>query len=619
MNVRVAGASLVATVDAKGDGTGNPKPRPKRGRLFLKYVTLFVAVVSVALLASGLLQIWFAYNEQTTALVRFQREQAEAAAEKISQFVREIEGQVGWTTQLPWSAETFEQRRFDAQRLLRQVPAITEVAMLDPDGREQLRVSRLSMDVIGSGADFSSDALFTEAIANKAAFGPVYFRRESEPYMAVAIAGNRRATGVSVADVNLKFIWDVVSNIKVGETGNAYVVDERGHLIAHPDISLVLRNSDLSGLAQVRAARNAAFGDQPVHLAENPQGQPVLTAYAPIAPLAWHVFVDLPRDEAYAPIYAAMARSGALLVSGLLLAALAGLLLAYRTVGPIRTLQQGAARIGDGALDHRIQIRTGDELEDLADQFNQMGERLQQLYGNLERMSQLKRYFSPHLAELIISSEESILGESHRRDITIVFCDLRGFTAFSSSAAPETVMQVLGDYYKCLGLELRRYEATIGHFAGDGLMAFFNDPLPCPDHQAQAIRMATAMQEGVGALISGWRERGINLGFGIGIASGHATLGHIGSDEQFHYTAIGLAVNLASRLCDEAASGQILIDSTVRAAVGGLVHTELAGARVLKGFPEPVSVFRLEARRRLEAADPSSHPSPDMSLPRGST
>lgn len=600
-----------------GPGSGSPV-RAVRGRLFRKYVTLFVAVVSAALLSSGLLQIWFAYEEQTSSLVRFQREQAKAAADKIGQFVREIEGQIGWTTQLPWSADTFEERRFDAQRLLRQVPAITEVAMLDANGREHLRVSRLSRDVVGSGADFSTNPLFTEAIANSIAFGPVYFRRESEPYMSVAIAGNRRAAGISVAEVNLKFIWDVVSQINVGESGSAYVVDESGRLIAHPDISLVLRKTDLSGLLQVRAARDAAPGEEAVQVAENYDGQRVLTAYAPIAPLAWHVFVELPLDEAYAPIYGATARSGALLLAGLVLAALAGLLLARRMVVPIRTLQEGAVRIGEGELDKQIKIKTGDELEDLADQFNQMGGRLQQLYGNLKRVSQLKRYFSPHLAELIVSSEESILGQSHRRDITVVFCDLRGFTAFSSSAEPETVMRVLSDYYGCLGVELRRCEATIGYFAGDGLMAFFNDPLPCPDHQARAIRMAVAMQEGVGKLIEGWRVRGIELGFSIGIASGYATLGHIGSDEQFHYTAIGPVVNLASRLCDEAAGGQILVSSTARATAEGVPDASPIGARVLKGFSEPISVF-LVSGVQTPGAELGEPPSPNRDLPPAQT
>ena len=142
--------------------------------------------------------------------------------------MKEIENQVGWTTQLPWNSSTLEQRRFDALRLLRQVPAITELAQLDLSGREQLRVSRLAMDVIGSGTDFSKDPKYTETVARKIYYGPLYFRRESEPYMTLALVGTRRDAGVSVAEVNLKLIWDVVSQIKVGERGQAYVVDAQG-------------------------------------------------------------------------------------------------------------------------------------------------------------------------------------------------------------------------------------------------------------------------------------------------------------------------------------------------------------------------------------------------------
>ena len=220
-------------------------------RLFRKYVALFVAVVCVALLTNGLFEIWFSYQENKQALTRIQREQAEAAAAKIGQFIKDIEGQIGWTTQLPWTASALEQRRFDALRLLRQVPAITELAQLDASGKEQLRVSRLAMDAVGVGTDFSKDPKFTEAVAKKIYYGPVYFRRESEPYMTLAMAGARRDAGVSVAEVNLKFIWDVVSQIKVGKKGQAFVIDARGRLIAHPDISLVLRNTDLSRLDYV--------------------------------------------------------------------------------------------------------------------------------------------------------------------------------------------------------------------------------------------------------------------------------------------------------------------------------------------------------------------------------
>ena len=230
------------------------------GPLFRKYVALFLAVVCVALVTNGAFAIWFSYQEHKASLIRIQREQAQAAAAKIGQFIKEIESQVGWTTQLPWSAGTIEQRRFDGLRLLRQVPAITELAQLDSSGKEQLRVSRLAMDVVASQTDLSKEAKFTEAVAKKIYYGPVYFRRESEPYMTLALAGTRRDAGVSVAEVNLKLIWDVVSQIKVGERGHAYVIDAHGRLIAHPDISLVLRNTDLSGLAQVQAARSGKSG-----------------------------------------------------------------------------------------------------------------------------------------------------------------------------------------------------------------------------------------------------------------------------------------------------------------------------------------------------------------------
>ena len=225
---------------------------------------------------------------------------------KISQFVKEIESQLGWTTQLPWSAGSIEQRRFDALRLLRQVPAITELAQLDASGKERLRVSRLAMDVVASGTDFSKEPKLTEAVARKVYYGPVCFRLESEPYMTLAIAGTRRDAGVSVAEVNLKLIWDVVSQIKVGERGHAYVVDAQGLRIAHPDISLVLRNTDMSRLAQVNAARvdhrrRRGAASERVQESEDIVGRKVLTAYAPVAPLGWLVFVELPATEAYAP------------------------------------------------------------------------------------------------------------------------------------------------------------------------------------------------------------------------------------------------------------------------------------------------------------------------------
>jgi hypothetical protein len=207
-----------------------PAPRSAwwRPRLFTKYVAFFMVVVGVALIANGALDAWFLYGEQRATSIQLQKQKAEAAAVEIGQYIKNIENEIGWTTQLPWSGSTMDQRRLDALRLLRQVPAITEVAEFDPEGKEQLRVSRLAMDVIGSGTDLSRDAKFTQAKSGKTYYGPVYFRRESEPYMTLAPAVNRAGVGVSAAEVNLKFMWDVVSQIKVGVEGGAYVVDSEG-------------------------------------------------------------------------------------------------------------------------------------------------------------------------------------------------------------------------------------------------------------------------------------------------------------------------------------------------------------------------------------------------------
>jgi signal transduction histidine kinase len=379
-----------------------------RGRLFRKYVGLFLAVVCVALLTNGLSEIWFSYQEHKAALIRIQREQAEAAAAKIGQFIKEIESQVGWTTQLPWSAGTIDQRRFDGLRLLRQVPAITELSQLDSTGHEQLRVSRLAMDVVASQADLSKEPKFAEAVAHKVYYGPVYFRRESEPYMTLALTGTRRDAGVSVAEVNLKLIWDVVSQIKVGNRGQAFLVDAQGRLIAHPDISLVLRNTDMSRLAQVQAARAAGSGTEQLQVSDDIQGRRVLTAYAHVSPLGWLVFVELPVAEAYAPLYATIERSGILLMAALSFAFVAGLVLARRMVGPIQALRAGAARIGSGDLSQRISVKTGDELEGLADQFNDMAGRLQESYADLENKVEVRTHeLAQSVAELRALGEVS--------------------------------------------------------------------------------------------------------------------------------------------------------------------------------------------------------------------
>jgi signal transduction histidine kinase len=362
-----------------------------RGRLFRKYVIVFAGLVSGALLASGAIEIYFSYQENRAALVALQREKALGVASRIEDFIKEIERQIGWTTQpqLGAPAAAMYQRRVDYLRLLRQVLAITEISHLDAEGKEQLRVSRLAMDVTGSGIDFSHEPEFVDAKAGKVYHGPVKFRKESEPYMTIALAGSGKDAGVTVAAVNLKFIWDVVSQIKIGKAGHAYVVDAQGVLIAHPDISLVLQKTTFAGLEQVKSALAAAPAPgerrEQVTIAHDPKGRSVMTAYATIASLRWSVFVEQPLGEAFESLYASIQRTIALVALGVLLAVAASLVLARRMVTPIQALQAGAARIGAGELDQRIDVRTGDELEALGSQFNSMAAQLKESYAGLER------------------------------------------------------------------------------------------------------------------------------------------------------------------------------------------------------------------------------------------
>jgi len=227
-------------------------------------------------------------------------------------------------------------------------------------------------------------------------------------------------------------------------------------------------------------------------------------------------------------------------------------------------------------------------------------QRVAEQVAQLERLSRLKRFFSPQLAEAIVAGGAEDPLRTHRREVTVAFLDLRGFTAFAETSEPEEVMGVLREYHAEMGRLILEHEGTLERFTGDGMMVFFNDPVAVPDPAARAIRMAVAMQERVASLSAGWRKRGYDLALGVGIAQGYATIGAIGFEGRLDYGAIGTVTNLAARLCGEAKGGQILVSSKVAAAVEGLVEAEEVGTLSLKGLLRPVHAFNV---LRLKSSD----------------
>jgi class 3 adenylate cyclase len=224
----------------------------------------------------------------------------------------------------------------------------------------------------------------------------------------------------------------------------------------------------------------------------------------------------------------------------------------------------------------------------------------------IERVSRLKRFLAPQLAEMIVSSSDEDILQSHRRDIAVLFCDLRGFTAFAEVAEPEEVIGLLREYHDTLIPLVHRYEGTIDHFQGDGLMIFFNDPLPCPDAAQRAVQLALSMHEVVASFAEDWRGRGRQIGFGAGIAQGFATLGQIGFKECAVYSAIGTVANVASRLSAEAKNGQTLVTARVAAAVRNIVEAESLGDMMLKGLSRPTEVCNIVRLKRVSEPSPLS-------------
>ncbi len=583
----------MSPADPRGDPSGPPRPRRP---LFYKYfVALFVAVV-VPLIANGASEAWFGYRDQRSMLSARLHAEAVSAAAKIVAFLDDITDQLQWTVQLPWRDGMDERHRFDVLRLMRQVPAVVEVTLVDGAGVERLRVTRVDPDVVDSGTDRGNDPAVLGARSGRIWYGPVTLHEGSEPHMTIAVAGARAGYGVTIAEINLKLIWDVISAIHIGQSGDAFVLDRSGRLVAHPDISLVLRGDNDPAAARLKALQQAAIaGNGETADGTDAEHRTVIAAMAPIAGPDWMAFVEEPESEAFMPIRAALWRTGCLLLAGAVFAVLLGYLLARRMVGPIRLLEEGAERIGAGRFEHKITISTGDELERLAMRFNDMAGELALSQERSERIARLKRFLAPQVAELVEGSDQESLLDSHHAEVVVIFCDLRGFTGFSGAAAPEEVMGLLQEYYEALGAIITRYEATLTCFMADGLMLLLNAPVPCPEPAVRGVRMALDMRAAVQGLIVGWRARGYAIGFGIGLAKGTATVGRIGYEGRIDYTAIGSIVNLASRMCASAADGQILIDPTAAAEVSDAFALEPLGKRPLRGFADAVPVFSVEA------------------------
>jgi adenylate cyclase len=254
-------------------------------------------------------------------------------------------------------------------------------------------------------------------------------------------------------------------------------------------------------------------------------------------------------------------------------------------------------------LDLGDEIRPAEPYTAIKDLTRLLREKISRQFDEIGRISRLKRYISPQIVEAVINGKDGALFESHRREITVVFLDLRGFTAFTDTAEPEEVLQVLRAYHAEMGRLIFKYKGTIERFAGDGIMVFFNDPMPCADHRLRAVRMALEMQDRIKPMRSDWLKKGWDLDLGVGLVAGYAALGNVGFAERMDYGAIGSVTNLASRLCEKAKGGQILTNQKTLSEIDGLVvvDAEPLGELNLRGFARPVSTFNVTGLKQRQA------------------
>ena len=428
----------------------------RRGRLVRHYFLISVILIGSGLITSGLLEIYFRYQESRNNLALLQQEVAAGAAFKIERFIREIEGTMKGATRSREIAPRgiTPEYRFELEKLLLIAPAITEAVALDAEGAIQVQASRLRTVLPEGKPDLDASAGFQEAKQGKSYFGPVYFVRGSEPYMTIAVPIERFAgdvIGALKAEVNLKYVGEVVSAIKIGRAGYAYVVTRTGDLIAHPDISLVLQRRNVAQLDQVKAAFQPVPGLPKPNsvMSRNLPGKKVLSAYIVIPGLDWAVFIERPLEEAYEPLYASILRTSSLLLIGLVMALLASLFVGRRVVRPLRTLREGVERIGSGDLGFRLELKTGDEIEALADEFNKMTAQLQESYAGLERkVEERTRDLTESLEQQTATSEILRVIAGSPTDIQPVLDAVAESAARLCDADDAVIFRVVGDNHQ---------------------------------------------------------------------------------------------------------------------------------------------------------------------------
>jgi len=376
-------------------------------------------------------------------------------------------------------------------------------------------------------------------------------------------------------------------------------------------IEIVSKAVELAGSGQVDAARRLRLADA------RPLADRLERLTNQLVNMAEANMLD--RIEASERAYDASRTAViGLAIGSVILALMLGYVFSSSIVRPLAQIKVRLGEIAGGDFSHSVEVSNRDELGALAGDINQTSRKLGDLYRQIEdqkseledwnetlqqrvteqveeiaRIGKLRRFLSPQVADLIVSSGAEKQLESHRREITALFCDLRGFTGFSESADPEDVMTLLRAYHAAIGKIIHKYEGTLERYAGDGVMVIFNDPVPLPNPALQAVKTAIEMREAMDRLVETWRRMGHELGFGIGISHGYATLGTIGFEGRFDYAAIGTVANVASRLCDEAKSGQILISARVFMAVEDAVNVEQVGEFALKGIRRPVTVYNV--------------------------